>query len=102
MQIVLYGAEHSTLRSLRHALAPAHQPPHTGQIENADPKPVPQAVVRGARMTRPVDHVDITDGKTIAPEQRGQKTMQPVEIRQRQESLAPTRFGSGVRVARAA
>ena len=50
------------LRNLRHALAAADQPPHAGEIEDADPEPVPQPVVRRAVTARPVDHVDIADG----------------------------------------
>ena len=56
--------QHSNLRNLRHALAPADQPPARRQIEDADPEPVPHPVVRHAVTARPVDHVDIGDRRS--------------------------------------
>src|SRR5258706_15934007 len=40
-------------------------------------------------MARPIDDVDIGDLVALPSYQRRQKTMQPVEVRHRQEHLAP-------------
>src|SRR5580700_3147368 len=50
-------------------------------------------------MPRPVDHVDISDLIPFAAYQRRQKTMKTVEIRQRQEHLAPERFQAATGIA---
>src|SRR2546421_12280153 len=52
-------------------------------------------------MARPVDHVDIGDGVAIAPEQCGQEAVQGIEIRQREERLAPEHLQPTAAVARA-
>src|SRR5438132_235515 len=54
------------LRNLRHAPLAADQPPHSGKIEDADPQPVPHAVIGDARAARTVDHVDIANVNTLA------------------------------------
>ena len=77
----------------------SHQ--HAGKIEDADPQPVPYPVIRFSVTPRPIDHVDIGDGVAVAAEQRRQKTMQPVEIGQRQKCVAPEHFQSAAGVARA-
>src|SRR5215831_15465040 len=89
------------LRNLRYALLPAHQPPHAGEIEDADPQPVPHAVVRHAVPALAVDHVDIDHVEAVAPHQRRQETMQPVEIRQREKQVAAKRLEPAAGVARA-
>src|SRR5947209_1877175 len=40
MQIVLNRAQHSNLRNLRHLFAAADEPPHAGQIQDANPEAV--------------------------------------------------------------
>ena len=50
---------------------------------------------------RPVDHIDMANVKTIAPDQRRQKAMQAIEIGQRQEDLAPKRLEAAAGIARA-
>ena len=82
-------------------LRAADQPPHAGEIENADPQPVPQAVIRYAGAARPVDHVDIADRRSPRADQRRQEAMQPVEIGQRQEDVAAERLQAAAGVARA-
>src|SRR5438477_12679575 len=89
------------LQNLRHALLASNQPPHAQKIENADPQTIPHAVVRPPVTARTVDHVDIADPKALARDQRRQKPMQAVEIRQRQKYLAPESLEAAAGVARA-
>src|ERR1700726_3717000 len=87
------------LRNPRDPLAPPDQPPHAGEVENADPQAVPESVVRATVKTRTVDHLDVSDFIAIAPDERRQKTMHAVEIGERQEGLAPERLEAAARVA---
>jgi len=63
-----------------------------GEIENPDPQPVPQAVVRRAGPACPVDHVHIADVVTFASHQRRKKPVQTVEIGQRQKDIPAERL----------
>src|SRR5262249_53027744 len=89
------------LRRLRHAPAPADEPPHAEQIQDSDPQPVPQAVVGLAVPARAVDHVDVADLQAFPPDQGGQETVQAVEIRQVEEQVAAKSFQAAAGVARA-
>ncbi len=89
------------LRNLRHALPAADQPPDAEQVQNSDPEPVPEAVVRHAVQARPVHHVDVADLVALALDQRRQEAVQPVEIRQRQKQIALKRLEAATGVARA-
>src|SRR5262245_62151472 len=89
------------LHRLRNLLAAADQPPHAEQIENADPQPVPQAVVRDTVLARPIDYIDIVDRMAFAADQRRQEAMQPVEIGKPQEQVARKRLQAAAGVARA-
>src|SRR5579863_4411190 len=89
------------LLRLGNAFLAPNEPPDSGKIENADPQPVPETVIRSAVGARPVDDVDVADGETLAPHQRRQEAMQPVEVRQRQEQVATERFQSASGIARA-
>ncbi len=89
------------LLGLGNALFAADEPPHAGEVENADPQPVPKPVIRTAVPARPVNDVDIADGEAFAADERGEKAMQPVEIRQRQEQVAAERFEPASAIARA-
>src|SRR5882724_5084889 len=80
------------LRDFGNAAAAPDQPEHAVQIENADPQPVPQAVVAAAMLARPVDDVDILDAITLSLHQRGGEAMQRVEKRQREINLAAKRL----------
>src|SRR6185312_11783010 len=86
-------------RDFRSSLLAADQPPHTGEIEYADPQPVPQSVVRYAVCPWPVDHIDIADVETFAPYQCGKKAMQAIEIRQTEEHSATERLQPATGVA---
>src|SRR5258707_1114454 len=87
------------LRYLWHATLTPDQPPHAHEIENADPEPVPHAVIRNTGAARTVDHVHIADAVAFASNERGQEPMQPVEIRQRQEQIASKRLEPAAGVA---
>ena len=52
-------------------------------------------------MTRAVDHIDVGDGVAVAAKQGGQKAVQRVEVRQRQESVAAKHLQAAAGVARA-
>src|ERR1700722_4508574 len=70
------------LAGVRNPLCAPDDPPPAGEIENADPQPVEETVIRRAIAARPVDHLHIADVKAVAADQRRQKAMQAVEIRQ--------------------
>src|SRR5271156_3204352 len=89
------------LLRVRNAFFAPNEPPHAGEIEDADAKAIPKAVIGHALAARPVDHVDIADGKTVAADERRQKAMQAVEIGQRQKHLARKGFESTAGIARA-
>jgi hypothetical protein len=91
----------SILPNFRNALLAADQPPDAGEIENADPEPVPQSIIRHAGVPRAVDDIDVADFVAFTFDQRRQETMQAVEIRQRQEDVPTERFQAASRVARA-
>src|SRR6185312_8128982 len=86
---------------LRHAFPAADEPPHASEVENADPEPVPHAVIRHAGAARTVDDVDIADVEALALDERRQETMQAVEIGKPQEYVAAERLQAAARVARA-
>src|ERR1043166_6021357 len=88
------------LRNPRDAPAPPDQPPHPGEVEDADPQPVPKSVVRAAVAAWPVDDFHIGDFIAVAPDERRQEAMQGIEVRQRQEGLAPERLEPATGVAR--
>src|ERR1043166_2458335 len=77
------------LRNPRDAPAPPDQPPHAGEVEYADPQPVPKSVVRTAVAARTIDDFHVGDFIAVAPDERRQEAMQGIEIRQGQESVAP-------------
>src|SRR5919205_2041431 len=77
------------LGSFGDAGAPTNQPPDSGKIENAYPKPIAHPVMGRAVPSRPVDDVDIAHVVPIPAHQRRQEPMQAVEIRQVQENVAP-------------
>src|SRR5689334_6842376 len=87
------------LRNPRDALAPPYQPPHTGEVEDADPQPIPHSIIGAAMATRTVDHLDVGDLIAVTSDERGQKAMQAVEIRQRQERVAPERLEAAAGIA---
>src|SRR5262245_39343325 len=87
------------LRNLWHAALAPKQPPYPEQVENADPEPVPHAVIGHAVPTRPVDHVDIADLKAFAADQRRQEAVQSVEIGERQEEVAAERLQAAAGIA---
>src|SRR5512146_3133136 len=58
------------LYDFRNTFLTADQPPHAGQIEDADPEPVPHPVVRYAGAAWAVHHVDIANRITFALDQR--------------------------------
>src|ERR1700730_17323230 len=87
------------LRNPRDALAPPDQPPHAGEVENADPQAVPESVVRATVKTRTGDHVNVSHLVSVAPDERRQKTMHAVEKGERQEGLAPERLAAAARIA---
>src|ERR1700687_3737985 len=88
------------LLRFRNAFFAANEPPYASKVENADPKPVEEAVIRRAVPARPIDDVDIADVKAFAPDQRRQKAMQPVEIRQLKDQVAPKSLQPASGVAR--
>src|SRR4029079_18989933 len=71
-----------------HATSAADEPPHAHEIEDADPEPIPHAVIRRAGVTRAVDHVNICDVVAFPPCQRRQKSVHAVEIGQRKKQIA--------------
>src|SRR5579863_7379753 len=84
----------SHLLSVRNALLAPNEPPHAAKIEDADPQPVPKSIIRRAVPALPVNDIDIADVEAIAPYQRRHKTVQPIEIGQRQKHIATERLES--------
>src|SRR3954470_13828285 len=80
-------------------LLAADQPPYACQIHDSDPQPVEEAIIRHAGMAGPVDDVDIGDVVSLAPHQRRQKAVQPVEIGHCQKHLAPERLEAAAGIA---
>src|SRR6266699_3585270 len=87
------------LRNPRYAPAPPDQPPHPGEVEYADPQPVPKSVIRAAVAARTIDDFHVRDFIAVAPDERRQEAMQGVEIGQRQERVAPERLEPAAGVA---
>ena len=83
----------------RHPAPAADEPPDAGQIEDADPEPVEQAVIGPARMARPVDHVHMGDPVALALDERRHEAVERVEIRQRQVDVAAERLEAAAGVA---
>src|SRR5271154_2707326 len=86
---------------MRNTLLAPNKPPDAGEIENTNPEPVEESVIRDAGMARPIDHVDIADVKAFAADQRREKAVQRVEIWQRQEQIAPECLEAAASIARA-
>ena len=88
LAVLRQGGITYNLRNPRHPLAAPDQPPYPGEVENADPQPVPQTVIRHAMPARPVDHIDISDAVAVAAHQSRKKSVQAIEIGEREEYLA--------------
>src|SRR6476620_5973959 len=82
-----------------HAAPAADEPPHAHEIEDADPEPIPHAVIRRAGVTRAVDHVNICNVVAFPPGQRRQKPVQAVEIGQRKKEVAAERLEAAAGIA---
>src|SRR5215472_17475862 len=60
----------SDLHGLGDAFFTANEPPHAEQVDQADPQPIPKAIVGCAVPTRPVDDRNVGDVETFPPHQR--------------------------------
>src|ERR1700746_3065164 len=71
------------LHRFGNAFFAADEPPHAEKNHQDDPQPIPKAIIGCAMPAWPVDDRDVNDIETFAPDQRRQKAMQPVEVRER-------------------
>src|SRR6476660_544575 len=88
-----------SILNLRNSLFAADQPPHPGQIQDADPQPVPHPVVRHAVRARTIDHINVANVVTFTSHQRRQEPVKAIEGWQFEKYVAADCLESAARVA---